>query len=90
MALSIKHPEVEKLARTLANKMGENITEAVLKALRERLLREEARLQPLQLKDELLTISKRCASLPDLDYRSPEEILGYDQHGLPGNSLHNH
>jgi hypothetical protein len=25
----------------------------------------------------------RCAALPDLDTRSPEEILGYDEIGLP-------
>lgn len=83
MALSIKHPEAEKLARVLANKTGESITETIIRALRERLIREEGRSMTAQLKDELFEISKRCASLPDLDKRSPDEILGYDQHGLP-------
>ncbi len=89
MALSIKHPEAEKLARALASKTGENITETVIRALRERFIREEGRHLPLQLKDELSEISKRCASLPDLDKRPPDEILGYDNDGLPrGNNGH--
>ncbi len=36
-----------------------------------------------RLRDEIVAIGKRCASLPVLDPRSPEEILGYDEHGLP-------
>lgn len=32
---------------------------------------------------ELLAIGRRCAGLPDLDRRTPEEILGDDEHGLP-------
>jgi hypothetical protein len=35
------------------------------------------------LADEILEIGKRCAGLPDLDHRTPEEILDYDEHGLP-------
>jgi hypothetical protein len=43
MALHIKHPDAERLARELAVKTGETLTDAVLNALRERLSREEAR-----------------------------------------------
>ena len=32
---------------------------------------------------EILEIGQRCAALPDLDARPPDEILGYDRHGLP-------
>jgi hypothetical protein len=28
-------------------------------------------------------IAQRAAALPVLDPRSPDEILGYDEHGLP-------
>lgn len=28
-------------------------------------------------------IARHCGSLPDLDHRSADEILGYDEHGLP-------
>ena len=36
---------------------------------------------PLRAED-LLEIGKRCAALPELDPRSAEEILGYDEQGL--------
>jgi antitoxin VapB len=32
---------------------------------------------------ELRAISERCAAPPDRDTRSPEEIVGFDEHGLP-------
>ena len=82
MALNIKHPEADRLARELAARTGETITQAVLNALRERLKREGAK-SPLSLKDEIMEISRRCAALSDLDRRSADEIIGYDEHGLP-------
>ncbi len=33
--------------------------------------------------EELLEIGRRCAALPELDARSADEILGYDEHGMP-------
>lgn len=83
MALSIKHPEADHLARELAARTGESLTEAVLNALRERLERQKSRAPGLRLRDEIRAIGKRCAALPVLDPRSPDEILGYDEHGLP-------
>ena len=83
MALSIKHPEADKLARKLAATTGESLTEAVLNALRERLKRQKGRVQAPRLRDELRAIRERCSKLPVLDSRSPEEILGYDENGLP-------
>ena len=84
MSLNIKHPEADRLARSLAEKTGETITETVIKALQERLAREEGRTILPGIKDDLLTIGKRCAALPDLDTRSADDILGYGAHGLPG------
>jgi len=84
MSLNIKHPEAEKLAKFLASKTGESITEAVIVSLRERLLREERKHVLISLKDELLKIGQRCAAMPDLDKRKPDEILGYNEIGLPG------
>ena len=82
MALNIKHPEADRLARELAARTGETITETVLIALRQRLKREGAK-SPLSLKDELMAISRRCAALPDRTGRTADEIIGYDEHGLP-------
>ncbi len=81
--LNIKHPEADRLARILANQLGETITEVVIEALREKLLREQGRRMPVEMKENLLEIGQRCANLPDKDTRSPEDILGYDSKGLP-------
>ena len=83
MALSIKHPEADRLARELASATGESLTAAIINALRERLTREQGRNRRPRLRDELRAIRQRCAALPVKDYRSPDEILGYDDQGLP-------
>jgi len=84
MALSIKHPEADRLARELAAVTGESLTDAIVKALRERLEKEQRRAPALRLSDELRAIRERCSRLPVLDARRAEEILGYDESGLPG------
>ena len=83
MALSIKNPKAEQLARKLAQQTGETLTETVLKALEERLRRMTGRRHPIRLADQLEGIAKRCAALPVIDERSADEILGYDEKGLP-------
>lgn len=84
MALSIKHPEADRLARELADSTGEGITEAVINALRERLARlKKRRRKGPPLTEELRAIGERVAAMPVLDPRSPEEILDYDERGLP-------
>lgn len=83
MPLSIKHPEADRLARELAARTGETLTEAVIAALRERLIREKGRARGPRLSEQLATIGRRCAALPILDRRTPDEILGFDEQGLP-------
>ena len=84
LALSIKSPEADQLARTLAAVTGLTITDAIVKALRQQLERETGSSRSSCLADDLFEIGRRCALLPDLDQRTPEEILGYDEYGLPG------
>ncbi len=31
----------------------------------------------------MMEISRRCAALPELDPRSADEIVGYDENGIP-------
>jgi antitoxin VapB len=83
VALSIKDPEADRLARALASATGETLTKAVTQALRERLERVGRRRVGKSLAEELNEIALRCAALPDLDTRTPDEIIGYDEHGLP-------
>ena len=82
MALSIKNREVERLARELADKTGESITDAVLVALRERLEEQQSRSR-VGVKDRLMRIVEEARQLPVLDTRTEDEILGYDEFGLP-------
>jgi antitoxin VapB len=83
MALNIRNPEAEKLAEALAKLTGETKTEAVTQALRDRLARLRRERTQRRLADELDEIALRCSRLPVLDSRTPDEILGYDEHGLP-------
>ena len=83
MALNIRNPEAERLASELAKLTGETKTEAVTQALRGRLERVRRERSGRRLIDELEEIAKHCASLPVLDNRTADEILGYDEDGLP-------
>lgn len=83
MALNIRNTETEKLAEALAKLTGETKTEAVTQALRDRLARLRRERSQRRLVDELDEIALHCARLPVRDSRTPDEILGYDEHGLP-------
>lgn len=83
MPLSIKDPEADRLVREVAKLTGETLTGAIVQSLRERLQRLRRPRGP-KLSDDLLAIGRRCAALPVLDSRSPDEILGYDENGLAG------
>jgi len=82
MALSIKDPETDRLARALAAATGESLTEAIRRALSDRLERESHR-SGRGIGVEVRRIQERLARLPVLDPRSPDEIVGYDEQGLP-------
>ncbi len=83
MALSIKNDEADRLVRELAHITGESLTEAVVISLRERLERKRAETDNRPLAEQLMEIGRRCSALPVLDGRSADEILGYDENGLP-------
>ena len=84
MALSIKDPDADRLARALARRTGETPTEAVIKALRERLEREQRKEETIEsLVEDVMEIGRHCAALPLLDLRRPDEIMGYDENGVP-------
>lgn len=83
MALSIKNPEAERLARKLARLTGESLTKAVTEALRERIRRKTGRDDQKTLEADLRRIQEEFQRLPVLDRRTPDEILGYDENGLP-------
>jgi antitoxin VapB len=83
MALSIKDPETERLARNLARLTGENITTATRRAIEERLRRLSGQSRKDALLEDMAEIRRRWRGMPALDNRTSDEILGYDEHGLP-------
>jgi antitoxin VapB len=83
MAISIKDPETDRLARVLSETTGESITEAIRRALEERLERERAKVARTGLAVGVRRVQERLAKLPVLDPRPADELLGYDEHGLP-------
>ena len=87
MALSIKNKEVEALAREPARISKKPITEAVRDSLRREVDRAKA-IASVPLADDdfvesIMEIGRRCAALPDVSTMSDDEILGYDEFGIP-------
>jgi antitoxin VapB len=83
MALSIKDPETERLARALSQLTGENITTATKRAIEERLRRLGGQSRRGALLEDMAEIRRRWSEMRVTDKRSPDDILGYDEHGLP-------
>jgi len=83
MALNIKDPDTDRLARELAEATGESITVAARRAIEERLKRVRAQAAAELGADDLDAIIARGRQRRMLDERTAEEILGYDEIGLP-------
>ncbi len=85
MTLSIQNPEADRLAHTLADMRGVSLDDAVLDALKVRISQEERRKKE-DSERRLLEVKKivqKVAKLPVLDNRTPDEIIGFDENGLP-------
>lgn len=83
--LNIKNAEAYELAAKLSAVTGESLTAVVIAALREKADRDLHAI-PRNRKGiaaRLMALSAISSSWPDKDTRSPEEIIGYDEHGLP-------
>ena len=83
VVLNIKNPEVDRLTRELGGLTGESITQAVKTAVEEWLRRVKSAETDPTLLDDLMEIARRCTALPVYDDRTADEILGYDENGLP-------
>lgn len=80
MPLNIKDAETDRLARELAALTGESITVATRHALEERLRAVRRRSRPSSNLNEIISRGRQRATHSDA---TAEEILGYDEHGLP-------
>ena len=82
MGLNIKNEQTHRRAQELARLAGETMTQAVDRAIVERLARVRKIRHRGALAERLLAIGRRCARLPVRDARSAETML-YDERGLP-------
>jgi antitoxin VapB len=86
MGILIKRPEAEAKIRELAARTGEGITDAVERAVDERL----ARLEPPKRKgrvdwERLNALIAEVKALRAInEHLTDDEIIGYDEHGVPG------
>ncbi len=80
MALSIKSDNADRMARELADLTGESITEAVTMAIKERLNAERL---AHRRRRSAMDLAADFGRLKVLDARPPDELIGYDEHGLP-------
>ncbi len=83
MALNIKDERTDHLAREVAKRAGESLTEAIRTSLEERLQRLSGKKRAATRKEKLFEILRRVDSLPRKNDLTEDEILGYDEHGIP-------
>jgi antitoxin VapB len=82
--------ETERLARKLAEVTGKSLTAVVHEAIAAQaaaagvaMQLPTARPERAELLARMIEITNGFADLPVLDDRTPDELLGYDEHGLP-------
>lgn len=80
MAININDDQTEALVGKLAELTGETPAEVVRIAVAERLQRVHG---ARDLRDELNKIALQCASRPVISNMTDDEILGYDEFGIP-------
>ena len=80
--MNIKDPTTDRLARELAALTGQPITTALREALEDKLAATKARQAAVGHRD-LSEIIERGRQRATMDPRSADEILGYDERGLP-------
>jgi antitoxin VapB len=83
MALSIKDPETERLARALAKRTGESLTIATRRAIEERLRRVGGTARRAALLEDLAASRRRWSAMGVMDARSADDIIGFDENGIP-------
>jgi antitoxin VapB len=83
MALSIKNPKADRLAKQLAKATGQSVTDAVIGALETSLKIATVRRPALVPAQEVADLQAFVAELPDQSKRSPHDVIEYDDHGLP-------
>jgi antitoxin VapB len=80
--LHIENPKAVALARELAERTGESVSDVVVHALEHEVERTPPRREKAS-REEILKLLEEIDKLPIIDSRSPDELVGYDEDGLP-------
>lgn len=83
MGINIKHDEYEQAIRQLAASRGVSLTDAIGMAVCNELRRDREAEHKIDFMARVREAQAIFAAAPVLDDRTPDEILGYDEHGLP-------
>lgn len=82
--LNVESGEARRLALELSELTGESLEDAVTLALQIRLAAERhKRWKPGEVAEKLLEFGRWYSQFPEADNRTLEEVLGYDDVGLP-------
>lgn len=81
--LNLKDNETYELAAKLAARHGDTLNGAVKTALRNTLAKEDLEASKSERRRRVEELIRWYSALPDRDTRSADEILGYDENGLP-------
>ena len=89
MSTSLIDPDTERLAQKIAQVTGKPIQTVVREAITAKaeaagiLVTKHVKYSRDELIARMRALSDHCASLPVLDPRPPDEIIGYDEFGIP-------
>lgn len=83
MPISIKNPQTEQLARELASLTKTSLTDTIHEAVADRLARVKREKSGRSMAEDLQEIAERYSRLPVVSTMTEDEILGYDEFGIP-------
>ena len=83
MPINIKNREAERLLNTLSRKLRVGKTSIVLELLRRESARQSRIADVESRRRQIAAISRRAAKKIRHGDETPEEIIGYDERGLP-------
>ena len=81
MTVEIEDPQNDAMIAHLSRITGESPEEAISHSVKERLERLAADHREVYIA-RVRAIVERFSALPTLDPRTPDEIIGYNEHGL--------
>jgi antitoxin VapB len=84
MAFHVSSERVDQNVRRLANLTGQSLTDAIDAAVVEKIRRLEPRKPDPNYVRDLMEMAAKIRAKLNPDGRSADELIGYDEDGLPG------